>query len=92
MQYYSKAAAHAVMKVQCLQWVRKKVQLKEFRLVKQGLCELESEERDSSLKDPETVLYSPVVGSLITLRSPSTNSFFDSFFSLLPDLISSNTP
>jgi len=76
----------------CLEKVREKVHLKEFRLVKQGLYELESEERGSSPKDSETVLHSPVVGSLATLRSPSVNLFFNLSFSLLPDLISSNIP
>jgi len=75
-----------------LKKVCKKVRLKEFRLVKQGLYELESEEKNSSLKDLEIVLYSPVVGSLTAFRSPLANSFFNSSFSLLPDLISSNTP
>jgi len=92
MQRCSKAAAYAIAKVQRLQRVYKKIQLKEFYLVKQGLCELESEERDSSLKDPETVPHSPVVGSLTVPRSPSANSFFNPSFSLLPNLISSNTP
>ena len=78
--------------VQCLQQVCKKVQSKEFCLVKQGLYKLESEKRGSNLKDLETVLYSLVVGSSITPRSPSANLFFNSSFSLLPDLIFSNTP
>ena len=92
MQHYSKAAAHAIVKVQRLQRVREKVQLKELYLVKQGLYKLESEKKGFNLKDLETVLYSPVVGSLATLRSPSANSFFNPSFSLLPDLISSNMP
>jgi len=75
----------------CLKRVREKVWLKEFRLVKQGLYELESKERGSSPKDPETVLHSPVVGSLTTFGSPLANSFFNPSFSLLPNLISSNT-
>jgi len=75
-----------------LKKVYKKIYLKELRLVKQGLYKLESKEKDSSLKDPETVLYSPVVGSLATLRSPLADSFFNPSFSLLPNLISSNMP
>jgi len=75
-----------------LKRVYKKVWLKEFCLVKQGLYKLESKEKGSSLKDPETILHSPVVGSLTTLRSPLADSFFNPSFSLLPDLISSNTP
>jgi len=75
-----------------LKRVCKKIRLKELHLIKQGLYELESEEKGSNLKDLETVLYSLVVGSLTALRSPLTNSFFDSSFFLLPDLISSNTP
>jgi len=92
MQRCFKAAAYTVIKVQRLQQVREKVWLKEFHLVKQGLYELKSKERGSSLKDLETVLYSPVVGSLTTLRSPSANLFFNPSFSLLPNLISSNMP
>ena len=75
-----------------LKKVCKKVYLKEFCLVKQGLYKLESEERGSSLKDLETVLYSPVVGSLIAPRLPLVNSFFNPFFPLLPNLISFNMP
>jgi len=56
----------------CLKKVRKKVWSKEFRLVKQGLYELKSEERGSSLKDLETVLCSPAVGSLTTLIFSNT--------------------
>ena len=76
----------------CLEKVHEKVQLKEFRLVEQGLYELESKEKGFSLKDPETVLHSPVVGSLLALGSPLANLFFNPSFSLLPNLISSNTP
>jgi len=75
-----------------LEKVHEKIRSKELRLVEQGLRELESEERDSSPKDPETVLHSPVVGSLTALRSLSANSFFNPSFSLLLNLISSNTP
>ena len=92
MQCCSEVAALAIVKVQCLQRVRKKVWLKEFRLVKQGLYKLESEKRGSNPKDPETVLHSPVAGSLAALGSPSVNLFFNPSFSLLPNLISSNTP
>jgi len=73
-----------------LKKVRKKICLKEFYLVKQGLYKLESEERGSSLKDLEIVLYSPVVGSSAALGLPLTDLFFNPSFSLLPDLISSN--
>jgi len=82
----------AFARLSCLKKVYKKICLKELHLVKQGLHELESEERDSSLKDSETVLHSPVVGSLTALRSPLANLFFNSSFSLLPNLISSNMP
>jgi len=75
-----------------LKKVHKKVRLKEFCLVKQGLYKLESKERGSSLKDLEIVLHSPAVGSSTALRLPLVNSFFNPSFSLLPDLISSNTP
>jgi len=86
-----KACRAAYVCLVCLKKVYKKVQLKEFHLVEQGLCKLESEKRDSSLKDPETVLYSPAVGSLLALRSPLANLLFNPSFSLLPDLISFNT-
>jgi len=76
----------------CLEKVHKKVCLKEFRLVKQGLYKLESKERGSSLKDPETVLYSPVVGSLMVFKSSLANLLFNPSFSLLPNLISFNMP
>jgi len=75
-----------------LKKVREKVHLKEFCLVKQGLYKLESEKKGSSLKDLETVLHSPAVGSLLALRSPLTNLFFNPSFSLLPNLIFFNTP
>jgi len=75
-----------------LKKVYKKIHFKELYLIKQGLYELESKKRGSSPKDSETVLHSPVVESLITLRSPLTNSFFNPSFSLLPNLVSSNTP
>jgi len=75
-----------------LKKVHKKVWLKEFRLVKQGLYKLENEEKGSNPKDLETVLRSPVVGSLPTPRSPLANLFFNPSFSLLPNLISSNIP
>jgi len=75
-----------------LKRVCEKVQLKEFYLVKQGLCELESEERGFNPKDPETVLYSLVVGSSAALGLPLADSFFNPSFSLLLDLISSNMP
>jgi len=73
-----------------LEKIRKKVRLKEWKLIQQGLCELENEKRGFSLKDLETVLYSLVVGSLSTLRSPLTDLFFNPSFSLLPNLISFN--
>jgi len=76
----------------CLEKVYKKICLKELCLVKQGLYKLESEKKDSSLEDLETILYSLAVGSLTALRSPLTNLFFNPSFSLLPNLISSNMP
>jgi len=76
----------------CLKRVYKKVWLKEFCLVKQGLYKLESEEKGSSPKDLETILHSLVVGSLTALGLLLTNLFFNPSFSLLPNLISSNMP
>jgi len=75
-----------------LKKVYKKIYLKELYLVKQGFYKLESKERGSSPKDLETVLYSPVVGSLATLRLPLADSFFNPSFSLLPNLVSFNIP
>jgi len=75
-----------------LKRVYKKIRLKELCLVKQGLYKLENKEKDSNLKEKETALRSSAVGSLIALRLPLANSFFNPSFSLLPDLISSNTP
>jgi len=75
-----------------LEKVCEKVRLKEFYLVKQGLYKLESKERGFNLKDLETVLHSLVVGSSAALRSPLINLFFNPSFSLLPNLIFSNTP
>ena len=76
----------------CLEKGCKKVCLKEFCLIKQGLYKLESEKRGFSLKDLETVLHSPVVGSLVALGLPLANLFFNPSFSLLLNLISSNIP
>jgi len=86
----ARQAAHA--RLICLKKVREKVYLKEFYLVKQGLYELESKKKGSSLKDLETVLCSPAVGSSIALRLPLANLFFNPSFSLLPNLISFNIP
>jgi len=91
-RYYFNAYLAASAHLSRLKKVHEKIYLKELRLVKQGLYKLESEEKGSSLKDLKTVLYSPVVGSLATLRSPLTNLFFNPSFFLLPNLISSNIP
>jgi len=91
-RHYFNACLAAFAYLSYLKKVYKKIYLKEFRLVKQGLYKLESEKRVSSPKDPETVLHSLVVGSSTALRSPLANLFFNSSFSLLPNLISSNMP
>jgi len=69
-----------------------KVYLKELCLVKQGLYKLESKKKGFNLKEIEIALRSPAVESLVTLKSPLTNSFFNPSFSLLPNLVSSNMP
>jgi len=82
----------ALVHFQRLKKICAKVCLKELYLVKQSLYKLESRKRDFNLKETEIALHSPAVGSLITLRSPSTNSFFNLAFSLLLNLLSFNTP
>ena len=67
-----------------LKRVHKKVRLKEYRLVKQGLLELEANKRGSTQFVMEINPSSLAVESLMALRSPLTNSFFNlSFFLLL---------
>jgi len=82
----------AFAKVQCLQRVYKKIHLKEFYLVEQGLYKLKSKKKNSDLKEIEIALHSLAVESLITLKLPLANLFFNPFFFLLPNLLSSNTP
>jgi len=74
----------------CLEKVYKKVCLKEYRLIKQGFHELESEERGPSCFVAETNPNSLVVESSVALRLPLANLFFNFSFFLLPDLISFN--
>jgi len=69
-----------------------KVYLKEYCLIKQGFYKLENKEKDSAYLVAETAPNSLVVGSLIVPLSLLTNLFFNLSFSLLPDLISFNTP
>jgi len=75
-----------------LKQVYKKVWLKEFYLVKQGLYKLESKKKGFSPEDLETVLHSLVVGSLIAPKLPLADLFFNPSFSLLPNLLSFNMP
>jgi len=75
-----------------LKKVYKKVYLKEFCFIKQGLYKLESKERDFNYSEVEIVPSSLVVESLMALESLLANLLFNSFFSLLPNLISLNTP
>jgi len=75
-----------------LKKIQEKIWLKELRLVKQGLYELESEEKDSNLKEMEIVLCNPAVESLIALKLPLANLFFNPSFFLLPNLFSFNIP
>ena len=73
--------------------VREKLRLREWKLVKQGLRELEVDEMAESKTgsnpiDPETAPYNLVAPPL----SPLGNPFNGNFSSLLPDLLSYNTP
>jgi len=70
--------------------VHKKVRLKEYRLVNQGLYKLESEERNLNCPVVGTNPNSLAVGSSLVPESPLANSFFNPSFSLLPNLISFN--
>jgi len=76
-----------------LEKVREKVRSKEYRLVEQGLRELEADEKKESEVE---IAHTAAVGSFDTLdpRSlPLSGSFdFDLSFSMLPDVISDNTP
>jgi len=53
---------------------------------------LESEEKDFNLKGKEIALRNLVVESLIAFKLPLADLFFNSSFSLLPNLVFSNTP
>ena len=71
-----------------LKKVCKKVWLKEYRLVKQGLRELEADKQKelNSLK-------AELLGALVAHQSPLADSFvFDPFFLMLFDLLNSSTP
>jgi len=73
-----------------LKKVYKKVCLKEYCLVKQGLYKLESKERNPGCPVVETNPNNLAVGFFVVPGLPLTNLFFNPSFSLLPDLISSN--
>ena len=77
-----------------LEKVREKVRSKEYRLVEQGLRELEAEEKKESAE--VEIAYTAEAGSSDApdpRSSPLSGSFdFDLSFSMLPDVISDNTP
>ena len=62
--------------------------LKELHLTKQGACKLEEEEA-KALNTRVIASSNPLVASLLPLASPFK---FSPFFSLLPNLLSYNTP
>ena len=64
------------------------VYLKELCLAKQGLCKLEEEET-KALSTGVVASPDPLVVPLLPLANPF---LFNPFFSLLPNLISYNTP
>ena len=78
-----------------LKRVCKKVCLKEWRLIEQGLYKLKLEEakKDSVLEEAEIIciLVVDLVGNPARLL-PLTNPFVFSSFLILPDPFSSNTP
>jgi len=79
-----------------LEKVREKVRSKEFRLVEQGLRELEAEERKDSTQVVEETAHTPAVVSSDLPSAhplPSTDPFaFDPSFSMLPDFLGGDTP
>ena len=79
----------------CLKRVCKKVRFKEWRLIEQGLYKLKLEEakKGSNPREAETT-YTLVVDPIDNPARllPLTNSFIFSFFLILPNLFSSNTP
>ena len=78
-----------------LKRVYKKVYLKEWHLIEQGLYKLKLEEakKDSILGEAE-ITYTLAVDPIDNpaYLSPLTNPFIFSSFLILPDLFSSNTP
>jgi len=85
------AQQSAFAKVQRLQRVREKVRSKEWKLVEQGLAELGDERTDSLQPEKETTPSSSEV--FRPPESPLGGSFFgDPSLSMLPDLLSSDTP
>jgi len=76
----------------CLKKVYKKIHLKKYCLVEQGFYKLESKKRNPDCPVVETNPNNLVVEFSLVPKSPLTNSFFDPSFSLLPNLVSFNTP
>ena len=70
-----------------LKKVYKKIRLKEYRLVKQGLTKLESNKAKES---SSLVVEAPPI--LVAHRSPLATPSFNLSFSTLPNLLSYNTP
>jgi hypothetical protein len=68
--------------------VHKKVQLKEYYLIKQGLYKLKTE-KQKELNTIEVELLT----TLVVHQLPLADSFiFNPFFLILPDLLNINTP
>ena len=83
-----KAYFTASVWLSCLKKVRDGMRSREYRFIEQGLCELKEEEKAISTR----VVTSPGI-PLLALLSPLTDPFvFNPLFSLLPDLLSYNTP
>jgi len=78
----------------CLKKVHKKIRSKEYRLVEQGLYNLKAEEArtGSNRGGLGTAPHTPAAESLVAPGSPLADLFFNPSFSLLPDLLSFNTP
>jgi len=90
--YTFKAWVAALAHLFYLKKVYKKVHLKEYYLIKQGLYKLKGKEGNFNYPVVEINPNSLVVRFSLVPRSPLTNLFFNPSFSLLPVLVSSNTP
>ena len=72
--------------------MRKNIYLKEYYLAKQGLRKIKEDKKNPSIKK-EITFYNLVVPALVAFKLPLNDPFtFNFFFSILPDVFSSNTP